>query len=367
MRLSSQGSQFVFNLPQDFVPQEILNSYTPLLEKNWVQYENVLDYLNSTIKSINLPGISFDTPQQMLVRGKVRKFKPATNVQDILTTHEATVNFRSVDSDLNYWILFDIIIKHYLNTDTNFLKPFSISVVDIHRDAIYTIHLKEIIIKSFSDLQFDYSQQKINNKEFTNNSKKILAYTLNNESKNQDENINESDVLFDIFNLNDLETDTVRLSASTIKQLFEDTGYNLKDVREKKLVKPVALTLLPSEIKMIENTTQIDFIQAVSFRGFETCNKYEFILNYSVEVMTLDTINKIISGTFEFDLLNENGILMGLLFNKIFENPGPPIGGDIEEYLCLFQRKFLVRTLEECRNSIKPRQGSELFMELMKG
>lgn len=167
MRLSSQGSQFVFNLPQDFIPQEILNSYTPLLEKNWVQYENVLDYLNSTIKSINLPGISFDTPQQMLIRGKVRKFKPSTNVQDILTTHEATVNFRSVDSDLNYWILFDIIIKHYLNTDTNFLKPFSISVVDIHRDAIYTIHLKEIIIKSFSDLQFDYSQQKINSKEFT--------------------------------------------------------------------------------------------------------------------------------------------------------------------------------------------------------
>jgi hypothetical protein len=167
MRLSSQGSQFVFNLPQDFIPQEILNSYTPLLEKNWVQYENVLDYLNSTIKSINLPGISFDTPQQMLIRGKVRKFKPSTNVQDILTTHEATVNFRSVDSDLNYWILFDIIIKHYLNTDTNFLNPFSISVVDIHRDAIYTIHLKEIIIKSFSDLQFDYSQQKINTKEFT--------------------------------------------------------------------------------------------------------------------------------------------------------------------------------------------------------
>lgn len=167
MRLSSQGSQFVFNLPQDFIPQEILNSYTPLLEKNWVQYENVLDYLNSTIKSINLPGINFDTPQQMLIRGKVRNFKPATNVQDIITTREATVNFRSVDSDLNYWILFDIIIKHYLNTDNNWLNPFTISAVDIHRDAIYTIYLKEVIIKTISDLQFDYSQQKINTKEFT--------------------------------------------------------------------------------------------------------------------------------------------------------------------------------------------------------
>ena len=33
--------------------------------------------------------------------------------------------------------------------------------------------------------------------------------------------------------MNDLETDTVRLNASTIKQLFEDTNYSLKDVREK--------------------------------------------------------------------------------------------------------------------------------------
>ena len=56
--------------------------------------------------------------------------------------------------------------------------------------------------------------------------------------------------------MNNLETDTIRLDASTIKQLFDDTNYRLKDVREKKLVKPVALTLLPQEIKMIENTKE---------------------------------------------------------------------------------------------------------------
>ena len=57
----------------------------------------------------------------------------------------------------------------------------------------------------------------------------------------------------------------MRLNASTIKQLFEDTNYSLKDVREKKLVKPVALTLLPAEIKMIESTKQRKdfFIQIV--------------------------------------------------------------------------------------------------------
>ena len=48
-------------------------------------------------------------------------------------------------------------------------------------------------------------------------------------------------------------TDTVRLSASTIEELFKSTNYNLEDVRKNKLVKPISLTLLPEEIKQIEN------------------------------------------------------------------------------------------------------------------
>jgi Bax protein len=110
-------------------------------------------------------------------------------------------------------------------------------------------------------------KQLLNNKEFQNNSKAILAYTLNkkNNGLSEDENLNEKDLLIDIFSLNDLETDTVRLNASTITQLFEDTDYKLDDVRETKLVKPVALTLLPAEIKMIESTKKRKefFIQIV--------------------------------------------------------------------------------------------------------
>ena len=91
---------------------------------------------------------------------------------------------------------------------------------------------------------------------FQNKSKAVLAYTLKNGTSGNEINdkiLNEQDLLVDIFSLNDLETDTVRLNASTIKQLFEDTNYTLKDVRKTKLVKPVALTLLPNEIRMIES------------------------------------------------------------------------------------------------------------------
>ena len=132
------------------------------------------------------------------------------------------------------------------------------------------IFLSSVVIISFfyaAPILINFSDNKFKNEEFANNSKKILAYTLDTggEKIEQNKDINEQDLLFDIFSLNDLESDTVRLSASTIKQLFEDTEYSLNDVRKKKLVKPVALTLLPQEIKMIENTKERKefFIQIV--------------------------------------------------------------------------------------------------------
>ncbi len=134
--------------------------------------------------------------------------------------------------------------------------------------------LPRIFLSSLLVLFFFYSMPLIinftknKNLEFQNNSKKILAYTLNNGAGTENgtnQNLDENDLLRDIFSLNDLETDTVRLDASTIKQLFEDTNYTLNDVRKKKLVKPVALTLLPNEIKMIESSKKRKefFIQIV--------------------------------------------------------------------------------------------------------
>ena len=137
-------------------------------------------------------------------------------------------------------------------------------------NSISRIFLSSLVLVSFFyilPILINFTDNNLNTKEYTNNSKKILAYTLNKKDKNKKESnaLNEEDLLLDIFSLNNLENDSVRLSASTIKQLFEDTGYNLNDVRKKKLVKPVALTLLPQEIKMIENSKKRKefFIQIV--------------------------------------------------------------------------------------------------------
>src|SRR5690554_3696586 len=65
-------------------------------------------------------------------------------------------------------------------------------------------------------------------------------------------------------------------------------------------------------------------------------------------------------------LLNENGTLAGVLFRFPLTEKGPPFGGNKKEYERLFKRKFKIKVLEECYNSIKPRQNNELFIIIKK-
>ena len=64
-------------------------------------------------------------------------------------------------------------------------------------------------------------------------------------------------------------------------------------------------------------------------------------------------------------LLKEGGKLVGLLFNREFEG-GPPFGGDLNEYFQLFSMFYSNVIMEECTNSILPRKGTELFIQLKK-
>lgn len=66
------------------------------------------------------------------------------------------------------------------------------------------------------------------------------------------------------------------------------------------------------------------------------------------------------------EILAENGLLVGLFFGIKFPKAGPPFGGTKEEYLPIFESNFTILEMETAQNSIKPRQGSELFFRMMK-
>lgn len=61
-------------------------------------------------------------------------------------------------------------------------------------------------------------------------------------------------------------------------------------------------------------------------------------------------------------LLKPGGILAGLMFNFPLTQDGPPFGGSIAEYTQRFGPYFTIKKMEPSYNSIKPRNGRELFV-----
>ena len=142
-------------------------------------------------------------------------------------------------------------------------KPFS--SINFRFDEFKSLYLTGIasfLIVMFSfiiPLSVDIDNQiASNNDSKINNSKKDFEKVLSGESIDDKEKVDEgldlSNILEDVFKFDELPEDTVRLSASTIEQLFKDTNYSLSEVRRTKKVKPIRLSLLPNEMKSIENS-----------------------------------------------------------------------------------------------------------------
>ena len=137
-------------------------------------------------------------------------------------------------------------------------------ILDIKNNSINIIArflLSAIIIISFfytTPIFINFADKNFNNKEFTNNSKSILNNFLKKEenidvAENLSRN-NERELLYDILEENNSEINLVRYTTSEIDALFKEIKYNLKEVRNSKLVKPIDIGLLPKEIKNIGNT-----------------------------------------------------------------------------------------------------------------
>ncbi len=155
-------------------------------------------------------------------------------------------------------------IKEYLNEKglmlrkkkrNNFFKNDSLN--SLARTFLSSIIIISIFYVIPVFIEFKNERKSIF-QEFENDSKSIFTNTLKNKDLKKlsklDEELIRKYIFEDVFVFNDLPNDYVRLSASTINQLFKDTEYNLEEVRKTKLVKPISLSLLPREMQKIENT-----------------------------------------------------------------------------------------------------------------
>jgi hypothetical protein len=171
MQLTTVSNQFQFNLPTDFLPPGLEAKYEPMLRKNHVVYNSVLDYVNSTILEVVMPGINFDFSTQVKKRKKIRS-KAAENIYDAIN-NEVEIVFRSVDANLNYLIMFDAVVSSRLDLDRPNDPDMFVLVVDTYGDVLMKVTFRSVMLKSLSECRFAYPKNVGQDTSFT------MAFTFN--------------------------------------------------------------------------------------------------------------------------------------------------------------------------------------------
>jgi SAM-dependent methyltransferase len=123
----------------------------------------------------------------------------------------------------------------------------------------------------------------------------------------------------------------------------------------------IAPTLVATLQKKFANNKNIKIVQG---DFFEHTGSYDYIIEQTFfcalpPAMRLQYVQKM------HQLLNTNGLLVGLLFNRTFDS-GPPFGGSKTEYEMLFKYAFALLQIGNTENSIKARANTELFIEFQK-
>ena len=158
-----------------------------------------------------------------------------------------------------------------------------------------------------------------------------------------------------------------QLKDTTISVLIPGCGntYEAEYLLEKGFANITVIDIAPTLVEKLKekfkNTTAIRIIQG---DFFEHKGSYDLILEQTFFCALPPQMRQKYVWKMH-QLLADEGILAGLLFNKTFES-GPPFGGSKEEYEKLFKDAFHYIKMEVSPNSIAPRANTELFFELKK-
>lgn len=105
--------------------------------------------------------------------------------------------------------------------------------------------------------------------------------------------------------------------------------------------------------------------QLVQVNFFEHTGRYDLILEQTF-FCALHPSQRPAYAAKMHELLKPGGRLAGVLFNDPLHDDEPPFGGNAEEYKAYFAPYFAFQAFESCYNSIPPRAGRELFINLVK-
>lgn len=168
MNQNANQDLFIFNFPPNFIPKEIEDRYKIFLENYHKPYASILDYINSNIMNIGMPGLSFPVVSQTKMYGKDRKFRGGGSPYDAYQK-DLNITVKNVDFHVSYFILQDVMLYHYINNrkkGSPFIEDFYVIILDEERRELYKLYFQELIPLAQSDFTLAYPNKEDSLQQF---------------------------------------------------------------------------------------------------------------------------------------------------------------------------------------------------------
>lgn len=170
--LNARYNQFKFLFPKGFIYKDIEETYEKYLKDLPTPYTNVLSFLNSTVQSISFPGVSSIQTVDQVQAGRIVSYRQGFRFAQVVNK-EFTVTFRLVDAYLNYWLMYEQLVR-YTNfaveqndSDMEFLPDLSILYLTSSGNLTVLQKLIQVIYVGIGDLTPNYTEISNSTKTFT--------------------------------------------------------------------------------------------------------------------------------------------------------------------------------------------------------
>ena len=158
MILNARQNGFCFLLPKGFLDPSVVQKYEGYVKRMPVPYDTLNDFINATIQSVNFPTLrTVDTTEQIRPGGFKQTYKSATTLQNLIQ-RDFTVTFKLGEGFINYWIIYENIVKFLdFQNPEQYLPDFRLLLLDNEGIVMSSILLQQPTVTSLSELQLNYS------------------------------------------------------------------------------------------------------------------------------------------------------------------------------------------------------------------
>lgn len=154
---------FYVELGKWFIPESIEKFYFPYINRMPTFIESPRTLVESTIQSITIPSYSYESIEQTTVdtlnkNGVTSNYRNSTNMQD-LSDKSLTVNFKTLNGYVNYWILQDTFFYHNdMKNGNTFVGDISLRILDLEGLVMFTRVYKDCTFTGISEFEVGYGE-----------------------------------------------------------------------------------------------------------------------------------------------------------------------------------------------------------------